>query len=155
MATGKQITAAQDALNFILAGNASFTVKSLKTGAHLTYRIRAPREARQGGPSHFVQVRTGGEGRGNWEYLGCIYGAARWAHGRRSFYEANSPESLGFAWMHAALINGRFPRNCELWHEGACGRCGRALTDPVSIDRGIGPECVKKVQTRAFACEAA
>jgi hypothetical protein len=22
-----------------------------------------------------------------------------------------------------------------------CGRCGRALTDPVSIERGIGPEC--------------
>jgi hypothetical protein len=22
-----------------------------------------------------------------------------------------------------------------------CGRCGRPLSDPVSIDRGIGPEC--------------
>lgn len=34
------------------------------------------------------------------------------------------------------------------WYEGylcvvadRCGRCGRELTDPISIDRGIGPEC--------------
>jgi hypothetical protein len=25
--------------------------------------------------------------------------------------------------------------------EARCGKCGRALTDPVSIARGIGPEC--------------
>ena len=24
---------------------------------------------------------------------------------------------------------------------GACGRCGRPLTVPSSIDRGIGPDC--------------
>lgn len=26
-------------------------------------------------------------------------------------------------------------------HDGHCGICGRALTDPASRDRGIGPEC--------------
>jgi hypothetical protein len=25
-----------------------------------------------------------------------------------------------------------------------CRRCGRLLTDPVSVARGIGPECIKK-----------
>lgn len=30
-------------------------------------------------------------------------------------------------------------------HSGHCGLCGRALTDPHSRERGIGPECVKKV----------
>jgi hypothetical protein len=29
----------------------------------------------------------------------------------------------------------------EIMEESRCGRCGRALTDPVSIERGIGPEC--------------
>lgn len=29
----------------------------------------------------------------------------------------------------------------EVFEEECCGRCGRALTDPVSIERGIGPEC--------------
>lgn len=32
----------------------------------------------------------------------------------------------------------------ECREESRCGRCGRQLTDPVSIDRGIGPECAGK-----------
>jgi hypothetical protein len=28
-------------------------------------------------------------------------------------------------------------------HEGKCGRCGRLLTVPSSIESGIGPECSK------------
>lgn len=27
---------------------------------------------------------------------------------------------------------------------GRCRRCGRALTDPASVERGVGPDCVKK-----------
>jgi hypothetical protein len=33
----------------------------------------------------------------------------------------------------------------EVWHEGKCGKCGRALT-PSSILTGIGPECSKSYQ---------
>jgi hypothetical protein len=32
----------------------------------------------------------------------------------------------------------------ELAKAGRCKRCGRLLTDPHSIERGVGPECVKK-----------
>lgn len=27
---------------------------------------------------------------------------------------------------------------------GRCRRCGRGLTDPTSVKRGVGPDCVKK-----------
>jgi hypothetical protein len=27
---------------------------------------------------------------------------------------------------------------------GRCKRCGRGLTDPTSVDRGIGPDCWQK-----------
>jgi len=33
------------------------------------------------------------------------------------------------------------PAGLEVFEESRCGVCGRALTDPVSIERGIGPEC--------------
>ncbi len=33
------------------------------------------------------------------------------------------------------------PDGLEVREEDLCGCCGRALTDPVSIDRGIGPDC--------------
>ena len=36
------------------------------------------------------------------------------------------------------------PAGLEAFEESRCGCCGRALTDPVSIERGIGPECYGK-----------
>ena len=33
------------------------------------------------------------------------------------------------------------PPAFEIRHEGKCGRCGRALTVPESVDTGFGPEC--------------
>lgn len=35
----------------------------------------------------------------------------------------------------------------EIWSdEGGCKRCGRKLTDELSIERGYGPVCHKKVE---------
>lgn len=34
----------------------------------------------------------------------------------------------------------------QLADAGCCRRCGRTLTDPLSVARGVGPECVKKVR---------
>jgi hypothetical protein len=31
--------------------------------------------------------------------------------------------------------------NMNFYHMGYCGRCGRVLTTPSSVDRGIGPYC--------------
>lgn len=35
----------------------------------------------------------------------------------------------------------------QLKTKSRCQMCGRELTDPSSISRGIGPECIKKVET--------
>ena len=37
------------------------------------------------------------------------------------------------------------PEGLEVWEESCCGRCGRELTDPVSVERGVGPECYGKI----------
>jgi hypothetical protein len=34
---------------------------------------------------------------------------------------------------------------------GSCAICGRALTDPISVERGIGPECIKYIAIRDLA----
>lgn len=39
------------------------------------------------------------------------------------------------------LAGSPMPDGLEAHEESRCGRCGRQLTDPVSIERGIGPEC--------------
>jgi hypothetical protein len=41
------------------------------------------------------------------------------------------------------MVQGKTPAevDLEVWHEGRCGACGRRLTVPESIERGLGPEC--------------
>ncbi|HEY1187923.1 MAG TPA: DUF6011 domain-containing protein [Gemmata sp.] len=45
----------------------------------------------------------------------------------------------------------------RVMHDGRCARCRRQLTDPVSIDRGIGPDCYEMMcaETREAAEVAA
>ena len=54
----------------------------------------------------------------------------------------DADSAKAWRWFDANLQAGRVPEQLEVWHEGRCGRCGRALTVPESIERGIGPECV-------------
>lgn len=49
---------------------------------------------------------------------------------------------LGKCWFGKTA--GQDLPECEVWHEGRCGRCGRKLTVPESIETGIGPDCAKR-----------
>jgi len=48
-----------------------------------------------------------------------------------------------FQYVFNKLIQGTLSEFIEIWHEGRCGKCGRQLTVPSSIESGIGPECSK------------
>jgi len=41
--------------------------------------------------------------------------------------------------------NKELPETCLFYPSAYCGRCGRLLTTPDSITRGIGPECIKQI----------
>lgn len=47
----------------------------------------------------------------------------------------------GFDWLMKHLEQD-FTHRVRLYHEGVCSRCGRSLTNPDSIERGIGPICI-------------
>jgi hypothetical protein len=52
------------------------------------------------------------------------------------------PARVYCAKMLLAYVAGRpTPPSLVIQEENRCGKCGRELTDPVSIERGIGPEC--------------
>ncbi|MGQ4872128.1 MAG: DUF6011 domain-containing protein, partial [Candidatus Thorarchaeota archaeon] len=38
-----------------------------------------------------------------------------------------------------SVYNVALPEKVRIWHEGKCGRCGRRLTVPESIESGYGP----------------
>lgn len=143
MSQGHRIRDPRHAKDFMLAGNAHLTLVSTKTGQRFTYRVRAPKQ--KGSVSHFVSVLYGPNNQTDYAYLGHVFsgqGGHRFVHGKKSRYNWGEPQVKAFKWFWEQLVGkGELPESVELWHEGHCGRCHRPLTVPLSIERGIGPEC--------------
>lgn len=139
-----QITEPVQALKFITAGKAMFTLKSLKSGNHITFKVRKSKKAM--GPSHFVTVRDDADGIGSYSYLGTLWNGRDFNHGARSLLPHDGEYANAARWLFTQLKQNQLPARCELWHEGRCGRCGRPLTHPESIASGIGPECATKME---------
>jgi hypothetical protein len=135
---GGQLTTAELALTFVLAGRARVTLVSEKTGTRFTFRVSQP----NGDGPHFVSLLRGDDNEGDFEFFGTIFEGRRFAHGRKARITADAPSAKAFAWAWGHLAAGRMPPGCQVWHEGRCGHCGRALTVPESIETGFGPVCM-------------
>ena len=94
-----------------------------------------------GEPSHFEQDKQADREANKVS----IFDEKRYVHGKKSRIRSDSWSASAFSWVFERVVEGRVPRTVEFWHEGRCGRCARALTDPASIRSGFGPECVKHV----------
>ena len=58
--------------------------------------------------------------------------------------EPTDMRARAFEWLWRMLKSAKpLPPTFEFWHEGRCGKCGKKLTTPESIERGLGPECAK------------
>ena len=129
----------------ILAGNSILTFRNSKTGKHLTYKVKKHKEENL----WFVFYLSGPDNDNNYSYLGVI---SKNFHTKKFEFRLTkksraSKDSVvfkGFNFIFQKLRNDiSFPNELEVWHEGVCGRCGRKLTHPESIDTGFGPHCVK------------
>jgi hypothetical protein len=130
----------QKARQFFLAGHAIVTLVSEKTGTRFTYRVN-----RKENTPWFVAVLSGPNNTEDYAYLGTIFGDGEFRHGRKSRIGTDAPSARAFNWAWQYLTKGELPPQCEVHHEGMCGRCGRTLTVPESIELGFGPECANKV----------
>ena len=147
------LASASSARQFLLAGNATVTFKSKKSGSHFTFRVRAP-EPEEGKPDNgvrFVALLTGSDNESSFSYFGYFRRGVFLHGGPKAKVAFDAPAVLAFRWAWAQLSQDKLPDTLEVWHEGRCGRCGRKLTHPESIASGFGPECIGKV---GFACEA-
>lgn len=128
-----------DAARFILAGHATFTLTSERTGVRFTYKIRA-KEVTAGQTLHFVSVLTGSDNESDYTFLGTIFGGATFKHSAKSHIGKDAPSAKAFTWCFPRIMS-RSLVEAAVHHEGKCGRCGRKLTVPHSIEIGLGPEC--------------
>jgi uncharacterized protein DUF6011 len=133
----------KDAKTFALAGNAIITLESLKTGAHFTFKVSQAKDKATGDLKtglYFVSVLNGQNNESDYMYIGMIRnGGFTLTRGSRAGGDAMSVKAFNFFW------NAQAPEQLVVRHEGRCGRCGRTLTVPESIDLGIGPECFAKM----------
>jgi hypothetical protein len=140
LAEPARMTEAEKVLRFALAGNATFTIVSLKTGTRFTFKVRAKDERMS-----FVSLLTGSDNENDFSYLGTIFSDSRtFRHGRKSRITEDAPSSRAFAWFWSKLLGGALPETMEFHHAGRCGRCGRKLTVPESVETGLGPECATR-----------
>jgi hypothetical protein len=143
-----QLTTVNAVKDFALAGNATITIRSNATDTRFTYKIRAPKNQQPNRPPiWFVSVLTGQNNEGDFEYLGNIRANGSFDHGRKARIKADAPSARAFNWFWNMVQRQRddLLTQANVWHEGRCGRCGRKLTVPESVESGFGPECINHV----------
>lgn len=156
---------------FIFAGNATFTLVSLKTGVRFTYKLQAKKEdlaqlaeqedLRQHAAEHgtvlefrptfsasdvtyFLNLLRGADNTTDYAYMGVVRKPGRFFWTAASGkVSRQAPSYKALLWMLDALTCQRdvLGSSLEVWHEGRCAKCGRKLTVPESIASGFGPEC--------------
>ena len=127
-----------EALNFILAGNATVTFLNPKTDNRFTYKITKPKDS----DVFFVSVLTNPD---TYTFMGSIL-SLNFKYSKKSTISESAQSFQVFKWVFDKLRANDLPDFLEIYHEGRCGRCGRNLTVPESIISGFGPECVKKIK---------
>ena len=127
---------------FVLAGHAIFTAQNTLTGGRFTFKImKAEANEKFPGDAWFVSVLAGPDNTADYQYLGMIRdGRFRRTAKSRISEDAPSCKAFAFIWQYLD----RLPAALAIFHEGRCGCCGRALTVPESVTRGIGPVCMEK-----------
>ena len=127
---------------FLKGGRAVFTLESLKTGAHYTYRVNQKDDA----SPFFVGLLAGPDNTSDYVYVGLLRdGLCQTTKKSKLTCDSVPVKALNFVLQHVGA--GRLPTDAVVRHEGRCGVCGRALTTPESLDRGIGPECWSKLSS--------
>lgn len=134
---------------FVLGGNALFTIMSVGTGTRFTFRVRASEDSgeRAGRGVFFVSLLAGPDNEADYAYLGIIPkdDPLSFRLTAKSKAGEGATSVKAFRWFWNQVGQGRLPATVEVWHEGRCGRCGRTLTVPSSIESGFGPECIHHV----------
>jgi hypothetical protein len=94
----------------------------------------------------FLKLLTGPDNTEDYTYLGKLddyTGQVRTTAKSENYRDSRTLKLLNRVlarvWCddHAAFTQHGY----QLHHEGKCGRCGRKLTVPASVESGIGPEC--------------
>ena len=126
---------------YVLGGNGTVTLESDVSGTHHTYSFHTNED----NPDKIWIYTLVTEN--SWVYVGyysktyeCFKLTAK------SVFKPDSAIVKGVAYIFKMILNPNFHDDrMHLLHEGICAVCGRPLTNPASIELGIGPYCMTKI----------
>jgi hypothetical protein len=129
-------------IRFFEQGRAVFTVANNK-GDHYTFRIGRSKDTQP----LFVGLLTGPDNESSYTYLGIYEPEKKQVRlTAKSKYTNESAPTKVVNWaIRQVAENTPLPEGYSIQHAGKCCKCGRLLTDPVSCEFGIGPECRSKL----------
>ncbi len=125
---------------YALSGKAILTLEG--KSKRFTYSVEIKDMGTENlGATHWVYLLRGPDNTSDFEFLGGIVDQhKRFYVSPKSRLSASSPATKAFAWFWTHIED----TQVSVYHAGTCGRCGRLLTTPESVQRGLGPECSKR-----------
>lgn len=122
--------------NQIFTHNGIFTVKSVATGAHRTFKITTPRKGKLAG-RRLVGVLVGSNNSEDYLFFGFV-------DSEKINVWKSQQGMAALAKMLEKLPQYEAVGAVEVTALLHCRCCNRALTTPNSLALGIGPECAKR-----------
>jgi hypothetical protein len=142
---------------FVLAGKAIFTVSNDK-GEHYTFRVHhAKSNIGYSRETWFAGLLTGPDNGADYQYVGIVQpndGGVKLTAASRLTDDSKPIRVLRWA-LKLVWTGGTLPAGYAVQHAGRCGKCGRLLTHPESLETGIGPECSGRGYAKTAAKKAA
>jgi len=123
---------------YVVSQDTTITITLVGRKERFTYRIEQLAKTAHSAARR-VSVLIGSNNDDDYRFLGGIY-ASGFYRSSRSPIGPDAPSCKAFEWFekhpeHPAL---------QVLLSRPCGRCGRTLTTPESVLRGLGPECAKR-----------
>lgn len=131
-----------NSLEYITAGKAIFTIKNLLTENRFTYMAQRAKKIKT---TFWIKVLRypDNEDDNSYAYIGNFSLKKGFTYSGKSPISSEAISVRAADFYFTRLLKDALPPNIVTYHEGRCGRCGKRLTVPESIESGFGPECSK------------
>ena len=121
-------------LKFIFGGKSFVTFLNTNTSNRFTYKVVKHKTD----DIYFINVLTSPD---TYTFVGT-YRNGKFKHSPKARISAEAQSVKVFQFVIDKLVTNTLSNLIEIYHDGRCGKCGRKLTTPNSVQNGFGPECI-------------
>jgi len=127
-------------LKFIFGGKSFVTFLNTNTSNRFTYKVVKHKTD----DIYFINVLTSPD---TYTFFGT-YRNGQFKHSPKARISAEAQSVKVFQFVIAKLATNTLSNLIEIYHDGRCGKCGKQLTVPESVETGFGPECYKRIASK-------